>query len=101
MCFLFSADQKRYSFLLRQLRNGDNVSRYEYPVMTTSSLDIFICTKCGIFRNQQSTYESRGDRGGLQKKVHMGHIFLSNYKEAPREAPKKIQHYSLVGTELQ
>ena len=40
ICFLLSADQKRYSFMLKQLMERDNAGRDEYPVMTTSSLDL-------------------------------------------------------------
>ena len=35
MCFLLSSNQKRYSFLLKQLRDGDNVGRDEYSATTT------------------------------------------------------------------
>ena len=40
MCFLLSAYQNSHSFLLKQLRYGDNVGRGEYPFTTTSALDI-------------------------------------------------------------
>ena len=40
ICFLLSADQKRYSFMLKQLMERDNAGRDEYPVMTTLSLDL-------------------------------------------------------------
>ena len=53
MCFLLSADKKRYSFLLNQLRYGDNLGRDEYTVPTTSALDLFICTEGGIWGNQK------------------------------------------------
>ena len=63
MCFLISADQKRYSFLLKKLQDGYNVDRYEYPITTTSPLDFFIHTEYGIVRNQQSIYKNCGGRG--------------------------------------
>ena len=53
ICFLISADQKRYIFLLKQMRVGDNVVRNEYTVTTTWDLDILIRTEGGILRNQQ------------------------------------------------
>ena len=44
MCFILSSDQNRYSFLLKQLSDGDNMGRGEYPVTTTVALDILIPT---------------------------------------------------------
>ena len=41
MCFLLISDQKRYSSLLKKLRDGDNVGRNEYPVTTTSAFGYF------------------------------------------------------------
>ena len=68
-CFLLSAYQKRYSFLLRKLRDIDNVGRYEDPVTTTSSLDLLILIEGGIWGNQKSpTYENYGGRGGRYQK---------------------------------
>ena len=59
MCFLLSAYQKRYSFLLKQLRERDKVGRDDYTVMTTSALDLLILIEGGIQGNQQSsTYEN-------------------------------------------
>ena len=40
ICFLLSADQNVYSFLLKKMRDGDNVGRDEYTVTTTSALDL-------------------------------------------------------------
>ena len=51
MCFLLSSDQKRYLFLLNQMRYGNNLVRYEYPATTTSALDIFIRIEGGICKN--------------------------------------------------
>ena len=59
MCFLLSANKKSYSFLLKKLKDGDNVVRDEYPVMTTLTLDLFIPTESGIRRNHKlSTYKN-------------------------------------------
>ena len=55
MCFLISAYQKRYSFLLKHLRYRDNVGRDEYPVTTTLVLDLLIRVEFGIHGNQKST----------------------------------------------
>ena len=52
MCFLLNSDQNRYSFLLKQLGDGYNMGRDNYPVTTTSELDILICTEGGIWGNQ-------------------------------------------------
>ena len=76
MCLLLSANQKRYSFLLKQLRDGENVSRDEYPVTNTLSLDILICTEGGIQANTQSSnYEIFRGRRGWQHKESMGNTF--------------------------
>ena len=76
MRFLLSANQKSYSFLLKQLRDGDNVSSYAYPITTTLALDTLICTEGGIQGNQKlSTYENSGGKGGRHNKEHMGHTF--------------------------
>ena len=73
MHFLLSVNHKSYSFLLKQLRDGDNVSSYEYPVTTTLALDILICIEGGIRGNQKfSTYKNCGGKGGRQNKEHMG-----------------------------
>ena len=52
MCFLLSFNQKRYNFLLKELRDGDNVGRDEYPVMTTLTLGQLIRIEGGIKGNQ-------------------------------------------------
>ena len=55
----------------------DNVGRDEYPVKTTSSLDILIGTESGIWGNHQySTYENCMVRGGLQHKERIGNTFI-------------------------
>ena len=53
MCFLLNSDQKRYSILLKQVSDEDNVGLDEYPVTNTLVLYILICTEGGILRNQQ------------------------------------------------
>ena len=59
--FLLRSDQKRYSFLLKQLRDRDNVGRDEYPFMIKSALDLLIRNEGRILRNQKySTYENWG-----------------------------------------
>ena len=60
---------------MKQFRYRDNVGRYEYPVITTSALDLLIRTEGQICRNQQSTYESHGGRGDCQQKGRTGHTF--------------------------
>ena len=76
MWFLLSSNQKRYSFLLKKLRNGGNVGRDEYLVMTTLALDILIRTEGGIRVNQQSlTYANCRGRGGRHHKERMLHTF--------------------------
>ena len=45
MFFLISTNQNKYSLLLKKLISGDNVGRYEYPVMTILALDILIHTE--------------------------------------------------------
>ena len=62
ICFLLSANQKMYSFLLKQLRDGENVGRDDYSATTTSELDLLIRTEVGGFGNKQSTYDNRGSR---------------------------------------
>ena len=72
MWFLISANQKRYSLLLKNMGNIENVGRYEYPVTTTLAFDILICTLGGIQGNHKfSTYGNYKDRGGLQHKEGM------------------------------
>ena len=44
ICFLLSSNQKRYSLLLKQLRDIYNVVRDEYPINTTSALYLLIST---------------------------------------------------------
>ena len=73
--FLIIAEQNRYSSLFKQLRDGEKVGRDEYPVTITSALDLLIQTEGGIFRNQQSTHDNRGGRGGCHQKVRMEHTF--------------------------
>ena len=69
MCFFLSANQNSYSFLLKKLRDRDNMGRDEYPITATLALDILIRTECVIRRNQQlSTYEKWEGRGGHQHK---------------------------------
>ena len=92
MCFLLSDDHKRYSFLFKKLRDQENVGRNEYTVTNTSAMYLLIRIVGGIHKNQQSTYENRGVRGGRQQKWHTGHTLISNIIEAFRESLKKIQH---------
>ena len=67
--FLRSAYQKKYSFLLKKLRDGDNMGRDEYPVMTTLELDVLIRIEGGVLGNHQSsTYETCRGKGGRQNK---------------------------------
>ena len=68
MCLLINVDQKRYILLLENQMDGDNVGRDKYPVTTTSALDILIRTEGHILRNQQSTNENSGGRGGYEKR---------------------------------
>ena len=76
MSFLLSADQKRYSFLLKQLMDGDNVGRDEYTITTTLESDLLIRKEGGIRVNHKySTYENRRNRGGRHKKECMGLTF--------------------------
>ena len=75
MCFLISADQKRYIFLLKHLRDGGNVVRDEYPFTNTSALDLLIHTEVGICVNQQSTNDNCSGRKGRQQKGLMRHTF--------------------------
>ena len=49
--------------------------RDEYPVMTTSTLDLLIHIEGEIHGNQQSTYDNCVGRGGHQQKLHMGKQF--------------------------
>ena len=44
MCFLLSDDQNRYIFLLKKLKDEENVGSDEYPVTTTSALNLLIHT---------------------------------------------------------
>ena len=53
VCFLLSADQNRYSLLLKQLRDGDDVCRDEYPITSTSALGLLIRTEGGIWGNRK------------------------------------------------
>ena len=52
MCFLFSENHKRYTFLFKKLMDRDNVGRDEYPIKITSALDILILTEVGISGHQ-------------------------------------------------
>ena len=76
MCFLISAYQKRYSFLLKHLRYRDNVGRDEYPVTTTLVLDLLIRVEFGIHGNQKSTYDHCVSKGSRQKNGRMRHTFV-------------------------
>ena len=52
------------------------VGRDEYPVTTTSALDLLIFTEGGIQGNQKSsTNKNCRVRGGRQHKERMGHTF--------------------------
>ena len=84
-CLLLSADQKRYSFLFKQLSDGDNVGSDEYPVTMTSTLDLLIQTKCDIHGNQQFTHENCGGRGERHPKGCTGHTFAQQRKEDTEE----------------
>ena len=76
ICFLTRANQNSYYFLLKKLRDGDNMGRGGYPVTTTLALDILIRIEGGIWVNQKSsTYENCGGRVGQNHKEHMGHTF--------------------------
>ena len=64
VCILLISDQKRYSLMLKKLRDRDNVGRDEYFFTTTFSLYPLIHTQGGIWGNQKlSTYKNRGGRG--------------------------------------
>ena len=75
LCLLISVDQKRCSFLFKNLRERGNMVRDEYLVTITLALDIFICTEGGVRGNQQSTRENNGGGGLHLQKVCMGHTF--------------------------
>ena len=63
-----------YSFLLKELRYGDNMGKDEYLVTTTLTLDVLIRTEGWISVNRKlSKYENCGDRGGSQHNECMGH----------------------------
>ena len=51
MCFFLNVDQKRCNLLFKQLKDGDNVGRDEYPVTIISDLDLLIRTYVGICGN--------------------------------------------------
>ena len=68
MCFLIRDEQKRYSFLFKKRIDRDNVGRDECSVTTSSALYILIRKEGGIIRNQRSTNDNRGGRGGFQQK---------------------------------
>ena len=77
--FLLSADQKRHSLLLKKLKDGEKVDRGDYPVTTTSELDILIRTEGGIWVIQRySTHENWGVRGGRHHKERTGKTFTQN-----------------------
>ena len=67
MCFLLISDQKKYSFLLKQRRYGDNMGRDDYPVTTTLALDLLIHTEGGIWIKQQSSKYL--NQGGVREDV--------------------------------
>ena len=75
VCFLLSADQKRYGFLFKKLRGGENLGKGEYPVTTILTLYLFIFTEGGISGNKHSTRENCGGRGVRHQKGCMGHTF--------------------------
>ena len=75
VCFMLSADQKRYGFLFKKLRGGENLGKGEYPVTTILTLYLFICTEGGISGNKHSTRENCGGRGVRHQKGRMGHTF--------------------------
>ena len=76
MCFLLRCNQNSYIFLLNQLRDIENEGRDEYPVMTTSKLELLIRTEGEIQGNQKlSAYENHRVRRGYQNKERMGHTF--------------------------
>ena len=55
--------------MINKLRDGGNVARGEYLIMTISALGILIRIEGGIQENQKpSTYENIGGIGGLQHK---------------------------------
>ena len=57
--FLLRANQNMYIFLLKKLRNGDNVVRGEYSVTITSALDLLKRKNGGIWENHKlPTYEN-------------------------------------------
>ena len=51
ICLLLNDYQNIHSLLLNQIKDGCNVVRDEYPVTTTSSLDILMHTEGGICGN--------------------------------------------------
>ena len=77
--FPSKSQPKSYSFLLKKLRDGDNVGRDDYPVTTRSVFETLICTGGGICGNQQlSDYENREGSRGRQHKERMGHTFTQH-----------------------
>ena len=89
MCFLLRADQKCYSFLLKQLKDWDNVGRDEYPVTTTSALDLLICTEGCIHKNKQSTYDNCGGRTDRQQKGRTGNTFSQQLQRGTHGSTKE------------
>ena len=58
---------------MKKLRDEDNMGKDEYPVTTTSALNLLIFTEGGIWGNHKlSTYENCGGRGRHQHKYCMG-----------------------------
>ena len=70
--FMLSADQKRYSFLLMQLKDRDNVGTDTYPIIMKYALDLLIRAEFCICGNKQSTDENRGGVGERHPKVRTG-----------------------------
>ena len=91
ICFQLSADQKRYSFLFKNLKDRYNVGRDEYPSIITSALGKLIRAEGVIRENQQSTHENRDSMGGITKNNAWGTHLYSNR----REELEKIKYWSL------
>ena len=82
------------------MRDGNNVGSGEYPVTTTSDLDLFIRTKVGFAGiNNPLMIIVAVEEAMIKNDVKDTHSLI-NDKEAPRdapmetpmEAPKKMQH---------
>ena len=71
------------------------MGRDEYPGMTTSALDNFIRTRINNPLMITVVVEDI-----VNKKDAQDTLFLRNDREKPMEATNKMQHWSLLRTEL-